>query len=324
MVGTGGMGSGHCNMMGTIPEAQLAAICDINAAATAPLAAKYGVPAFTTHQELLDSKLVDAVIIATPHYFHPPIAIDAFERGIHVLSEKPLGVTVSAVDAMLAAAKKSGVTFGAMFQMRAEPQNQAAKKIVASGALGEIYRTNLVMGWYRSQAYYNSGGWRATWAGEGGGVLINQAPHYLDLFTWLGGLPSTITGQTRTRIHDIEVEDEAFALLEYPNGAHGYLYASTTEVPNHNMLEICGDRGKIVLHGSNLKHYGIDGSIKEFTGANTEMWASPAANEIPITLASAPEPGGHAAITQNFCRAILYGDPLIAPGEDGLNAVETD
>ena len=322
VVGTGGMGSGHCNMMGSIPEAQLAAICDVNPAATAPLAAKYGVPAFTTHQELLDSKLVDAVIIATPHYYHPPIAIDAFERGIHVLSEKPLGVTVSAVDAMLAAAKKSGVTFGAMFQMRAEPQNQAAKQIVASGALGEIYRTNLVMGWYRSQAYYNSGGWRATWAGEGGGVLINQAPHYLDLFTWLGGLPATITGQTRTRIHDIEVEDEAFALLEYPNGAHGYLYASTTEVPGHNMLEVCGDRGKIVLHGSTLKHYGIDGSIKEFTGANTEMWASPAANEIPVVLPTAPEPGGHAAITQNFCRAILYGDPLIAPGEDGLNAVE--
>ena len=322
VVGTGGMGSGHCNMMGSIPEAQLAAICDINPAATAPFAAKYGVPAFTTHQELLDSKLVDAVIIATPHYFHPPIAIDAFERGIHVLSEKPLGVTVSAVDAMLAAAKKSGVTFGAMFQMRAEPQNQAAKQIVASGALGEIYRTNLVMGWYRSQAYYNSGGWRATWAGEGGGVLINQAPHYLDLFTWLGGLPATITGQTRTRIHDIEVEDEAFALLEYPNGAHGYLYASTTEVPNHNMLEICGDKGKIVLHGSSLKHYGVDGSIKEFTGASGEMWASPAAKEVPVDLPPAPEPGGHAAITQNFCRAILYGDPLIAPGEDGLNAVE--
>jgi predicted dehydrogenase len=322
VVGTGGMGSGHCNMMGSIPEAQLAAVCDINPAATAPHAAKYGVPAFTAHQELLDSGLVDAVIIATPHYFHPPIAIDAFARGIHVLSEKPLGVTVSAVDAMLAAAKTSGLKFGAMFQMRAEPQNQAAKQIVASGALGEIYRTNLVMGWYRSQAYYNSGGWRATWAGEGGGVLINQAPHYLDLFTWLGGLPATITGQTRTRIHDIEVEDEAFALLEYPNGAHGYLYASTTEVPNHNMLEICGDKGKIVLHGSNLKHYGVDGSIKEFTGANAEMWASPAAKEVPVDLPPAPDPGGHMAITQNFCRAILYGDPLIAPGEEGLNAVE--
>ena len=326
VVGTGGMGSGHCNMMGQIPEAHLAAICDINPAATAELAAKHGVPAFTSHKELLDSGLVDAVIIATPHYFHPPIAIDAFERGIHVLSEKPLGVTVSAVDAMLAAAKnasaKSGVKFGAMFQMRAEPQNQAAKQIVASGQLGEIYRTNLVMGWYRSQAYYDSGGWRATWAGEGGGVLINQAPHFLDLFTWLGGLPVKITGQVRTRLHNIEVEDEAFATLEYANGAHGYIYASTTEVPTHTMLEICGDKGKIVLHGNSLQHFSIDGSVRVFTTANTQMWGNPTVTETPVELPPAPVPGGHAAITQNFARAILHGAPLIAPGEEGLNAVE--
>lgn len=185
IVGTGGMGSGHCNMMAQIPEAKLAALCDVNPDTLQPLAAKYDVPAFATHQELLDSGLVDAVIIATPHYFHPPIAEDAFAKGIHVLSEKPVGVTVGAVDKMIAAAKASGLKFGAMFQMRAEPQNQAAKQIAASGVLGNIYRTSLVMGWYRSQAYYNSGGWRATWVGEGGGVLINQAPHYLDLFTWL-------------------------------------------------------------------------------------------------------------------------------------------
>ena len=322
IVGTGGMGSGHCNMMAQIPEARLAALCDVNPATLRPLAEKYSVPAFATHHELLDSGLVDAVIIATPHYFHPPIAEDAFAKGIHVLSEKPLGVTVSAVDRMLTAAKASGLIFGAMFQMRAEPQNQAAKQIVASGALGNIYRTNLVMGWYRSQAYYNSGGWRATWVGEGGGVLINQAPHYLDLFTWLGGLPTAITGNTRTRLHDIEVEDEAFATLEYANGAHGYLYASTTEVPGHNMLEICGDQGKIVLHGSNLKHYAVDGSIKEFTTNATEMWGSPKSEEVPVTLQPAPTPGGHAAITRNFARAILYGETLIAPGEEGLKAVE--
>ena len=290
------------------------------------MAAKHGVPAFSTHQELLDSGLVDAVIIATPHYFHPPIAIDAFARSIHVLTEKPLGVTVSAVDAMLAAAKKAreeaGIKFGAMFQMRAEPQNQAARQIVASGQLGEIYRTNLVMGWYRSQAYYNSGGWRATWTGEGGGVLINQAPHLLDLFTWLGGLPATLTGQVRTRLHNIEVEDEAFATLEYANGAHGYLYASTTEVPTHTMLEICGDLGKIVLHGNSLRHYHIDGSVRAFTTANTQMWATPIVQEIPVELPPAPTPSGHAAITQNFARAILYGEALIAPGEEGLNAVE--
>jgi len=189
VIGTGGMGSGHCRMIPLIPETELAAICDVNPDVRANISAKYNVPAFATHTELLDSGLVDAVTIATPHYFHPPIAIEAFRKGIHVLSEKPLAVTVSDADAMILAARQSGLKFGVMYQMRGEPQNLAARRIVESGVLGEIYRTSLVMAWYRSQAYYNSGGWRATWSGEGGGVLINQAPHYLDLFSWLGGLP---------------------------------------------------------------------------------------------------------------------------------------
>ncbi len=322
VIGTGGMGSGHCEMIPQIPETTLTAVCDVSASAREAAAAKSGVPTFATHSELLDSGLVDAVVIATPHYFHPTIALEAFRRGIHVLSEKPLAVTVSSADAMIAGAKASGCKFGVMYQMRSEPPNAAARKVVESGVLGEIYRTNLVMGWYRSQAYYNSGGWRATWAGEGGGVLINQAPHYLDLFTWLGGLPKTITGQTRTRLHDIEVEDEAFAILEYANGAHGYLYASTTEVPNHNLLEICGDKGKLVLDNGKLRVYGLDTPIREFTETNESMWASPKSNATTPDLPSDPPIKGHAAITQNFARSILFGDTLIAPGEDGLNAVE--
>ena len=322
VIGTGGMGSGHCDMLPQIPETTLAAVCDVDPKARETAAAKSNVPTFATHTELLDSGLVDAVVIATPHYFHPPIALDAFKRGIHVLSEKPLAVTVAAADAMIAGARASGCKFGVMYQMRSEPQNAAARKVVESGVLGEIYRTNLVMGWYRSQAYYNSGGWRATWAGEGGGVLINQAPHYLDLFTWLGGLPKTIAGQTRTRLHDIEVEDEAFAILEYANGAHGYLYASTTEVPNHNLLEICGDKGKLVLDNGKLRVYGLDTPIREFTETNESMWASPKSNDSAVDLPPEPPIKGHAAITQNFARSILFGEPLIAPGEDGLNAVE--
>jgi predicted dehydrogenase len=316
------MGSGHCGQIPKIPETELTAVCDTNPATLDAITSKHSVPGFTTHEQLLDSGLVDAVIISTPHYFHPPIAIDAFKRGLHVLSEKPLAVTVSAADSMIAAAKASGKKFGIMYQMRGEEQNKAARAVIESGRLGEIYRTSLVMGWYRSQAYYNSGGWRATWSGEGGGVLINQAPHYLDVFTWLGGLPKRITGQTRTRLHEIEVEDEAFATLEYANGAHGYLYASTTEVPNHNMLEICGDRGKMILHGSSLKVFEVETPIKSFTKETPEMWASPKAEEIPIEIPPPSEMKGHAIITQNFARSILYGEPLMAPGEEGLNAVE--
>ncbi|HLJ55388.1 MAG TPA: Gfo/Idh/MocA family oxidoreductase [Chthonomonadaceae bacterium] len=322
VIGVGGMGSGHCTQLPKIPEAELAAVCDTNPATLKAVTEKYGAPGFATHEALLDSGLVDAIIIATPHYFHPPIAIDAFARGLHVLSEKPLAVTVSSADAMIAAAKRSGKKFAVMYQMRSEGQNRAARAAIESGRLGEIYRTSLVMGWYRSQAYYDSGGWRATWNGEGGGVLINQAPHYLDLFTWLGGMPSRITGTTRTRLHDIEVEDEAFATLEYANGAHGYLYASTTEVPNHNMLEICGDRGKLVLHGSSLKVYEVGTPIRKFTHESTEMWAGPKAEEVPVEIPPDSPLKGHAVITQNFARSILRGEPLISPGEEGLRAVE--
>jgi len=324
VIGTGGMGSGHCSMIPSIPETELTAICDVNPDVRAAISAKNGVPAFATHTELLDSGLVDAVTIATPHYFHPPIAIEAFSKGIHVMSEKPLAVTVSAADAMIAAAKSSGLKFGVMYQMRSEPQNQAAKRIVASGQLGEIYRTSLVMGWYRTQAYYNSGGWRATWSGEGGGVLINQAPHFLDLFTWLGGLPKSITAQTRTRLHEIEVEDEAFATLEYGNGAHGYLYASTTEIPNNNVLEICGDLGKLVLDNGSLRAFKLETPLREFTQTSDAMWGSPKSVEIPVEMPAqdSEEIKGHGAITRNFARSILYNEPLLAPGQDGLNAVE--
>lgn len=322
VIGTGGMGSGHCLMIPKIPETELTAICDIDAQTRSAISEKYGVPGFEKHTDLLDSGLVDAVVIATPHYFHPPIAIDAFQRGLHVLSEKPIAVTVSAADEMIQAARQSGRKFGVMYQMRQEPQNLAARRVVQSGRLGEIYRTNLVMGWYRTQAYYNSGGWRATWTGEGGGVLINQAPHLLDLFSWLGGLPAAVTGQTRTRLHDIEVEDEAFATLEYPNGAHGYLYASTTESPNSIRLEICGDRGKLVLQDGALRVTGVEGSIREFTRSSGEMWAGPKTTDVPVELEPLSNLPGHAAITQNFARAILSDTPLLSPGSDGINAVE--
>ncbi len=322
VIGVGGMGSGHCAQLPNIPETQLAAVCDTSPEALDAITTKYSVPGFARHEELLDSGLVDAVLIATPHYFHSPIAVDAFERGIHVLSEKPLAVTVSAADRMIQAAKASGKKFGVMYQMRGEGQNRAARAVIESGRIGEIYRTSLVMAWYRAQAYYDSGGWRATWSGEGGGVLINQAPHYLDLFTWLAGMPKRITGQTRTRLHDIEVEDEAFATLEYENGAHGYLYASTTEIPNHNMLEIAGDRGKLVLHGSSLKVFDVKSPIRTFTREATEVWASPKAEEVAVEIPPDSSMKGHAQISQNFARAILYGEPLISPGEEGLNAVE--
>lgn len=322
VIGTGGMGSGHCTRFEGIDETQLTAVCDVVPDVARGVGEKYGVPSFTVPEELLDSGLVDAVIIATPHYFHPTIGIEAFRRNIHVLSEKPISVTVSAADAMIAEAKASGCKFGVMFQLRSMDLFQKAREIVASGRIGEIYRTQLVMAWYRSQAYYDSGGWRATWAGEGGGVLINQAPHFLDLFSWIGGLPTRITGHTRTSaaMHDIEVEDEAFAMLDYANGAHGYLYASTIEEPSREAFEFCGERGKILIHQNKLQVFELDRPLSEHSRTVEDMWGGPKTAEVEVAVERIG--GGHGDITRNFARAILFNEPLIAPGEEGLNAVE--
>jgi predicted dehydrogenase len=320
VIGTGGMGSGHCRRIPEIEEAQLTAVCDIVPDVVKTAAEKFGVPGFERAEELLDSGLVDAVLIATPHYFHPTIAVEAFRRGLHVLSEKPIAVAVSAADAMIRAAQESGRVFGVMYQLRATGAAQAARTLVAEGRLGEIYRTSLSMCWYRSQAYYDSGGWRATWAGEGGGVLINQAPHYLDLLTWLGGMPARLTGRTRTRLHDIEVEDEATAELEYPNGAFGSIYLTTNESPEFDRIEICGDQGKLVLEGAELKFWEVTPGIRTHSRAAKGMWGKLETKEVSVPLP--PGEGHHADITRNFCRAILAGEPLIAPGAEGLNAVE--
>jgi predicted dehydrogenase len=301
-------------------NACLTAVCDIVPEVCREKSEQYEVPGFVDHTELLDSGLVDAVIVATPHYFHPPIAIDAFSRGLHVLSEKPIAVTVSAADEMIAAAKSSGLKFAVMYQMRTEPVYIAARRIIESGALGELYRTCMVMGWYRSQAYYDSGGWRATWTGEGGGVLINQAPHLLDIYAWLAGLPAEVHGQVRTRLHDIEVEDEAFAFLTYANGAHGYLYASTTEAPGINLLEIAGDKSKLRIQDGKLQFWTLDVARSEHSRSEGQMWGEPRATEHEVELPQSDS--GHRAITANFADAILTGAPLIAPGPDGLNAME--
>lgn len=320
VIGVGGMGSGHLTCVQELPNCELTAVCDIDPAVCKAKSEAAGVPGFVDYRELLASGLVDAVTIATPHYDHPVIAIAAFERGLHVLSEKPIAVQVSAADAMIAAAKASGRKFAVMFQMRTEAVFVAAKRIVERGGLGEIYRTNAVVAWYRSQAYYDSGGWRATWLGEGGGVLINQAPHMIDIFTWLGGLPRTIEASVRTRLHDIEVEDEAFATLTYANGAHGYFYASTTEAPGTDAIEIAGDLGKIRIQDGKLRYWKVTPSVSGHNQTATEMWSGPKCDEVTVELPDTKT--GHRAIIENFADAILHDTPLIAPGPEGLNAME--
>lgn len=321
VIGLGGMGSAHCEgLTKNVEEAVVTAVCDIVPGIADEKAKTYGAEAFCNHKALIKSGLVDAITIATPHYFHPPIAIDGFRAGLHVLSEKPIGVTVKAADAMLQAAKESALVFAVMYQRRANPNDRAMRKIVESGRLGRIYRAMMVESHYRTQAYYDSATWRATWAGEGGGVLLNQSPHGIDIFMWLMGLPKRVQAVTRTWRHRIEVEDEASALIEWENGATGYYHTSTNEVPGTDLIEICGDRGKVVYSHGKITLYSIDPPIQEFNDNAGIMWGSPKAEAVPVELEDRPT--GHSAILKNFARAILYGEELLSPGAEGIKSLE--
>ena len=320
LIGLGAMGQGHISKIKGVPEAELLAVCDIDAQMAESTSAELKVPGFTNYEELLESKLVDAVLIATPHYSHPEIGIAAMEKNIHCLSEKPIAVSVAAADRFVQAARRTGMVFGVMYQQRTLPQIRLARSIMGSGKLGEIRRTSMIEPNYRSQAYYESSSWRATWKGEAGGVLINQAPHGMDQFLLLGGLPARVTARTRSRLHKIEVEDEAAALLEYPNGAWGYYYTCTNEVPGLGSMQIAGDQGKLLYQDGQLRLYSLETPISRFTFSSQEMWAAPKVKEEELQLPQCET--GHQEIIRNFCRAILSGEELIAPGEEGIWAVE--
>lgn len=321
IIGTGGMGSGHVNTIQKVEECILTAVCDVDPQAIKGHVEKLGIKGFTDYKELIDSGLVDAVIVATPHYFHPPISIYAMQKGLAVLSEKPMAVTVKSADEMIKTAKETGVPFTIMYQSRASGIYRTAHKIIQEEKrLGDLYRTCLFASGFRSQAYYNSAEWRGTWKGEGGGVLINQAPHDLDMFTWLGGLPSKVNARTATRRHIMECEDEASAMLEYPNGAIGFLHVSTTEAPGTSMMEFCGEKGKLTIYNGKLSFWELEQPVQEFSDTTDNMWGSPKANPVEVEIEQ--RESGHIAIIRNLARHILNGEPLLMPGEEGINSME--
>lgn len=321
VIGVGGMGQGHCRgITEKVPEARLTAVCDIDPVTAEKVGTQYNVPHFVDYRDLIRAKLCDAVSIATPHPVRPPIAIGAMKAKLHVLSEKPLSERVSTADQMLRAAKAAGVVFAVMFQRRTEPIWAKAIEVAKSGQLGRILRTTMISPEFRSQAYYDSGSWRATWSGEGGGVMMNQSPHILDLFVQVGGMPSSVRGRCEIRMHHIEVEDLAEALLTYPDGGSGYLYCSTTEAGPGQMIEIYGTKGKLCCRNGVLTLYRFETPVDEFCRTSTAMWAGPKAEEVALELPTLET--GHHAVIRNFARCILFGEKLVSPGEDGLQSLE--
>jgi predicted dehydrogenase len=325
VVGVGGMGSATARWIktGQAPGLELAAVCDVAPDRLEWAKKEFGdrVKRYDRAESLFAARAVDAIYIGTPHYFHPPIAIQAFKAGLHVLTEKPAGVYTRQVREMNEAAKKSGKVFGIMYQMRCSPTYQKVRELVQSGEIGRMQRVTWVLtNWFRTQSYYNSGGWRATWVGEGGGVLINQCPHNLDIWQWICGMPRRIRGFCAFgKYHRIEVEDEFTAYAEYENGATGVALSTTGESPGTNRLEIAGDRGKLVLENGKINFWRTRESVAKFCRESPHSFAEPECWPCEVPVRGQSEE--HVGILKNFFAAIDHGEKLIAPGEDGIRGL---
>ncbi len=321
IVGLGNMGKFHADYLlnHQVSRAELTAVSD---AIPANLERYPSLATFARSEDMIRSGLIDAVIIATPHYLHTTIGIDALERGLHVLVEKPISVHKADCERLLAAHKDPKLVFAAMFQLRTDGKFKKLKQLVSNGELGELFRVSwIISDWYRTEAYYASGGWRATWKGEGGGVLLNQCPHNLDLMQWICGRPSKVRGFCQLgRYHAIEVEDNVTAYLEWPNGATGVFITSTGEAPGTNRFEICGDRGKLVLEQGKITFTRNEIPMREFSRTSKAGFARPEVWNVDVPYeGTSPQ---HHEITQNFVDAILDGKPLIAPAAEGVYSVE--
>jgi len=326
VVGIGNMGKAHCRMIANARSRRfcLTAACDIVPEAE-QLIADLKVPFFTDAQEMYDSGLIDAVIIAVPHYWHPPLTFRAARRGIHVLCEKPLASTVGLARAMVAECRKRKVKLGAMLQQRCRPVMLKARRMIRDGAIGDLFRVEMTCSsWFRTQRYYDSGQWRGTWDGEGGGVLINQAPHSLDLFQWIGmGLPKTIVANVATREHKIECEDTANIICDYGKGRIGYIYASTAEEPGSERLTLIGDQGTIVIEKGSLKAGRLRTPISKHVYQSSRGSAGGAEQKLRWSdVRISQKKSGHLDVIRAFAGHLLKATPMIATGAESLAELE--
>ncbi len=321
VIGYGNMGTTHVRNLasGAVPDMELTAVCDFSEKRRNTCRSNYPeIPVFATADALYGSGLCDAVLIAVPHYDHAPLAIQAFQYGLNVLVEKPAGVHTRQVMDMNKAAKESGKLFGIMYNQRTNPVYAKLRQMVQSGQLGHIKRiTWIITDWYRSQAYHDSSTWRSTWKSEGGGTLINQNPHQLDLWQWMFGMPDRIFAKVSCgKYYNIEVEDDVAAFFEYDNGTTGQYITSTGEAPGTNRLEIACDMGKVIVEKDTITFYRNVISEREFNQTNTAPFGLPECWKCEIPAGGVAE--HHVGILKNYANALLHGTELLAKGEDGI------
>ena len=320
VIGIGNMGSAHVSAVGggRIDGLRLAAVCDIDLDRLELCRSKHpGVKGYSDWQELIRDPELDAVIIAVPHPMHATMAMAALKAGKHVLVEKPMDVSVTKAKELIDVAKSTDKVFAIMFNQRTNPLFAKAREIVKSGQLGQLQRSVwIITNWYRTQNYYNSGTWRATWAGEGGGVLLNQAPHNLDLWQWICGMPKEITAFCDiAKYHNIEVEDDVTIFARYEGGATGVFITTTGEFPGTNRLEISGTRGKLVIEEGKLKWWKLD---QDSQTVSQEAGSSYSFEQTIEEIVQDQPETAHAGILQNYSDAMRYGTPLLSPGTDGI------
>ena len=325
IIGVGNMGSGHAAniLAGKCSEIELTAVADRREARRqwAKDTLPEGTAIFEEGSDLIQSGLCDAVHICTPHYQHPTLAMEAFAAGLHVMCEKPAGVYTKAVREMNEAAEKSGKVFAMMFNQRTNCVYRKMHEMVHSGQLGELKRVNwIITDWYRTQIYYDSGDWRATWDGEGGGVLLNQCPHQLDLLQWICGLPKTVQAFCQEgKWHDIEVEDDVTAYLQFANGATGVFVTTTGDAPGTNRFEVTGTLGKLVCENDKLTFWKLAQDEREFCRTATEGFAQPQCQQVEVETDG--ENLQHVGVLNAFAGKILHGTPLVAEGTEGLGGL---
>ncbi len=325
IIGIGGMGTNHVNtlMRGEVPNMELCAVADVRqqrldwARENLPET----VSVFDDGRKLIDSGTVDAVLIATPHYFHPELVIYALEHGVHALSEKPAGVYTKQVREMNAVAERSGKTFAIMFNQRTNCIYRKLHEMIQSGELGKMKRVNwIITDWYRNQSYYDAAGWKATWDGEGGGVLLNQCPHQIDLLQWLCGMPVKVRAFCHeAKWHDIEVEDDVTAYMEFENGATGVFVTTTADAPGTNRLELTFEMGRVICEGSKLIFDQLETNITDFCQSEPEGFKQPKCQRIEVETDGKNEQ--HVGVMKAFADHILKGTPLVAEGIEGIRGL---
>ncbi len=320
IIGIGGIGKHHAKCMRQVDEIELKAIADINEEIARKIAEEYKVKWYTDYLLMLEKEDIDAVSICTPHYLHAKMAIDCMKFGKHVLVEKPMARTVAECDSMIKEARKRGLKLGVVFQKRTNPDIIAAKEFVMKGELGELYRASLEFFTFRSQAYYNSGAWRGTWSMEGGGVLINQGVHFIDIFQWIINLkPKRLMAIIGNLLHNIEVEDLASAILEFENDVQATMQFSTIDYPGYRRMVFRGDKSILIYEDGKVRvaytKPGIRLGIQE-----SEIWGAPKCEWEELKIEEREH--GHVAVLRDFARAILEDREPMVTGEEGIKSVE--